>query len=146
MRWQQVLKRVPMVLRFSSSICEGAPPWSDGLCQLRRFSRRALRLSTSFAILCLRWPSPTNPQPQSFVGGGPGGGDFEVLDQFDADENGWLDRAERKDARIFVQENRPEHRGPGGPVPGGPGFIGPVPGGPGFGGPDFGPPPGFGPP
>lgn len=86
---------------------------------------------------------------------GMGGEDRKILKQFDSDESGWLNQAERKEAREFLKENPSERRGPGGPGgrggfggPGGPGFGGP--GGPGFGGPGFGggPPggPGFGPP
>ncbi|MCM2374996.1 CotH kinase family protein [Aporhodopirellula aestuarii] len=77
--------------------------------------------------------------------------DREILDQFDTDKNGWLNDAEREQAREFVKENPAQRGGPGG---GGPGFGGPGGGGPGGGGPGgggpggpgFGPPSGFGPP
>lgn len=68
-------------------------------------------------------------------GFGPGGPmgrrTIDVLDQFDVDQNGLLDREERAAARSHLEENRGAGGGPfGGPGPGG--------GGPGRGGP-FGP-------
>lgn len=59
---------------------------------------------------------------------GMGGGERKLLEQFDADKNGWLNNEERKQARVFIKENPAPQRGPGG-----------------FGGPGFGPPPGFDP-
>jgi len=61
--------------------------------------------------------------------GGPMGQETKVLAQFDANENGRLDDAERQEARAWLAENRPQRgrgRGPGG-GPGGPGGF---PGGP----------------
>jgi len=59
--------------------------------------------------------------------GGPGGmGTIAVLERCDADKNGRLDADERKAARAWLKENRPQRgRGPGGPGgfargPGGP--------------------------
>jgi hypothetical protein len=72
-------------------------------------------------------------------GGGPGGGpmgqETKVLTQFDADHNGRLDAEERKTARAWLAENRPQRggRGPGGmgrPGGGPGGFPGGGPGGP----------------
>ena len=65
---------------------------------------------------------------------GMGGEERQLLDQFDADQNGWLSSEERQQARDFVKANPAPRRGPGGLGPGGPD---------GFGGPGFGPPPGF---
>ncbi|MFU7559519.1 CotH kinase family protein [Stieleria sp. JC731] len=84
---------------------------------------------------------------------GMGGGDREILDQFDTDESGWLNQSERKEAREWLKDNPPERRGFGGPPGGPPGARGGFPG-PGFGPPpgaepggqNFGPPQGFGPP
>ncbi|MCB9940288.1 MAG: CotH kinase family protein [Planctomycetaceae bacterium] len=56
---------------------------------------------------------------------GMGGGERKLLEQFDADKNGWLNNEERKQARVFIKENPAPQRGPGG-----------------FGGPGSGPPPG----
>lgn len=100
-------------------------------------------------------------------GFGPGGEERKLVKQFDADENGWLNKAERKKALAFIQKNPTPRRGPGQAGPGGPGGGGPGGSGPGRGGPGvdqtggpspgfgprpdfgpggFGPPPGFGPP
>ncbi|MFO1078658.1 MAG: CotH kinase family protein [Planctomycetota bacterium] len=71
-------------------------------------------------------------------GGGPmGGANVQLVERFDADKNGRLDRAEREAAKKWLADN-PVRRGPGGP--GGRGGRG-GPGGPGA----FGGPPGFGP-
>ena len=43
---------------------------------------------------------------------GMGGEDREVLDQFDADQNGWLNNEERKQARDFLKANPAPRRGP----------------------------------
>ncbi len=58
--------------------------------------------------------------------------EIKLVKQFDKDGNGWLNAAERKAAREFLQKNRAEGRGPRGF--GGRGGRG-GPGGPGFGGP-----------
>lgn len=102
-------------------------------------------------VLGMAMSSSTRAQPP-----GMNGEERQLLDQFDADKNGWLNQEERKKARDFLKENPTRGRGPGGP--GGPGgrgpggFWGPDDRGPGgrgpggFGGPDFGGPggPGFG--
>lgn len=92
------------------------------------------------------------PEPQ-FGFGGPGGpGGFggpgnrrtrELVKQFDADGNGWLNAEERKPARELLKKERAEGRGGpgGGRGPGGPGGFGGPPGGPGAPG---GGPGGFG--
>ncbi|WP_254511219.1 CotH kinase family protein [Anatilimnocola floriformis] len=82
--------------------------------------------------------------------GGPGGGPFggaerKLLKEYDKDDNGVLNVAERKVAREFLK-TQPQQRGfgpPGGGGPGGPGGGGP--GGPGGGGPGGGGPGGGGP-
>src|SRR5262245_21151678 len=80
-------------------------------------------------------PRPGGPGGQGWQGGpggmgGPGMGPnnqtIAVLERFDADKNGRLDADERKAARAWLDENRPQRgRGPGGPGgfargPGGP--------------------------
>lgn len=52
-------------------------------------------------------------------GGGPNRQELELVDKFDADENGWLNDAERKKARAYLKENRNtgRFRGPGGRRP-----------------------------
>ncbi|TWU35334.1 CotH protein [Novipirellula aureliae] len=108
---------------------------------IRQSSFARSMLSMSFASLCLCCSASVNAQPPGF-----GGSDRELLDQFDTDQNGWLDREERKEARAFLQETPGQGRGgaglggPGGaPDFGGPGFGPPLGfGGPDFGGPDFG--------
>jgi spore coat protein CotH len=87
--------------------------------------------------------------PENFgPGGGPpgmpgGGAERKLLDEYDTNEDGWLNSTERAEARKFVKDNPTPHRGPGG----GRGGFGPPQG---FGPPGFGPPgfgsPGFGPP
>lgn len=63
------------------------------------------------------------------------GGSIEVKARFDADKNGVLDAGERKAARAWLKDNRPQRGGPGGPGGrGGRGAGGP-PGGFGPGGP-----------
>ena len=70
--------------------------------------------------------------PGGFPGGPMGGPELELIDRFDADGDGRLDRQERALAREAAREERPARgRGPGGP-PGGPG--GPGRGPAGFGG------------
>ncbi len=61
--------------------------------------------------------------------GGPGGlmgAELEVVDRFDTNEDGWLDREERDLARVWLKEERANGRGggwgPGGGRRGGPGF------------------------
>ncbi len=56
--------------------------------------------------------------------GGPRATKTAVAERFDADGNGWLDRAERDKARAWVAENV-RRRGPGGPGGRGPGGGGP---------------------
>ncbi|MBL8750070.1 MAG: CotH kinase family protein [Planctomycetes bacterium] len=62
--------------------------------------------------------------------GGPMGQNLEVVERFDRDGNHRLDAAERKAARAWIVENRPQRPGPGGPGPGGFGPGGFGPGGP----------------
>ena len=76
-------------------------------------------------LLVLVYPNIALAQPPGSGGSGPGREDREVLDQFDADENGWLNSSERKKARTFLRANPAEQRGLGGPGLGGPGFRGP---------------------
>lgn len=79
-------------------------------------------------------PVPPQPpqgfpgEPGGFPGGGPGGPGgpvnrepVKVLAQFDADRNGWLDAAERTEARAWLAQNRPRGRGMRGAPPGGAG-------------------------
>lgn len=112
-----------------------------------------------FVVLPLLAQDPAGGFP--FGPGGPGGPrseDQKVLAQFDADQNGRLDAAERQQAKAWLAENRPQRQqgmrggrgsGPGdagpGAFPGGqPGVGGPGAGGPGFGGPGAGGPGGGG--
>ena len=92
-------------------------------------------------------PGQGNEQPPNFPGGGfpggpggfpggpggfggPGGIQREVVKDFDANNDGWLNDEEIVKARKWVQENPvPRGRGPGGF--GGPGGPGGFPGGPG---------------
>ncbi|WP_202907543.1 CotH kinase family protein [Mariniblastus fucicola] len=118
-----------------------------------------------FLLVAFSWLAvvTTPVAAQGPPGGGPPGGPneekVELMDQFDADENGVLDKRERAKARKFLKSNEPAagnrgqrggRRGPPGEgqgQPGGPGFDGPPGGGPPGGGfPPFGGPPGFGPP
>src|SRR5512132_4147875 len=104
----------------------------------------------SLLCCCLLWtPAPAQEgppggpgfgEPPPFGPDGPGPGGFggmmqpevKLTKQFDKDGNGWLNAAERKAAREFLQKERAEGRGPRGF--GGRGGRG-GPGGPGFGGP-----------
>src|SRR5688572_11658686 len=88
------------------------------------------------ALPLLAQDPPQRPGPGGPGGMGPGGPGgmgpmnqtIAVLERCDADKNGRLDADERKAARAWLKENRPQRgRGPGGPG--------------GFGGPG-GPPPG----
>ena len=81
------------------------------------------------------FPEPQFGPPGGFGPGGPMGGDKKVVAQFDKDNDGRLNKEERKAAREFLKSN--PGRGPGGP--GGPGPFG----GGGPGGPPGGPPGGF---
>jgi len=88
-------------------------------------------LFASFAALNAQDP-PVGPPGGGFPGGpgGPGGmgQSLQVKERFDADKNGRLDAEERKAARAWVKENRPQ-RGRRGGGPGGPGGFGGPPGG-----------------
>lgn len=54
---------------------------------------------------------------------------IELLPRFDRDKNGRLDPDERKEARAWLKDNRPQRgRGPGRRGPDGPGGFGPPPG------------------
>ena len=75
-------------------------------------------------------PDPGRGGPQGFGGpGGPGGfgpggprEDRKLVEQFDNDDNGWLDRTERAEARAAAQSEPGARRGfgpPGGPRGGG---------------------------
>lgn len=59
--------------------------------------------------------------------GGPGGEERQLVKQFDANGDGWLNAEERAAAREFLKQNPAPQRGPGGGGAGGPG------GGPGAG-------------
>ena len=92
---------------------------------------------------------PAQP-PQRGPGGGPNAPDIEIVKDFDADGDGVLNTAERKEARASLKKNAARQQprgaraqrggrglgGPGGPPPGGGpgGFGGPPPGGGGGGG------------
>jgi len=102
-----------------------------------------LTLACALAAQDPQGPPPGDPgfgPPGGFGPGGPGGqggpggpmgGSIEVKDRFDADKNGVLDATERKAARAWLKDNRPQRGGPGGPGGRG-GFGGPGgPGGPG---------------
>jgi hypothetical protein len=70
------------------------------------------------AALCAQEPPPGGFPPDGPFGrGGPGGpmaGDMAVLERFDHDRSGWLDAAERKEAREWLLEHRSQQqRGPG---------------------------------
>lgn len=65
------------------------------------------------------------PPPAPGFGGPPGGGmneEIKVVEQFDTDDNGWLDSAERSKAREYVKEQRSSRRGGFGRRGGGPPF------------------------
>ncbi|WP_417382443.1 CotH kinase family protein [Gimesia sp.] len=47
--------------------------------------------------------------------GGPGGEEQKLVKQFDQDQDGMLNNAERQTARQYLKENPPQQRGPGGP-------------------------------
>ncbi len=70
---------------------------------------------------------PGGPGP-----GGPGGQERKLVAKFDHDKNGWLDKAERAEARTEAKSSG-GFGGPGGRGPGGPGGPGGMrgPGGPG---------------
>lgn len=55
--------------------------------------------------------------------GGPGSEEQKLVKQFDQDQDGVLNNAERQAARQYLKENPPQRRGPGGP-----GGFGPPPG------------------
>ncbi len=61
-------------------------------------------------------------------GGPPGGQDMEVLERFDNDKNGWLNREERGQAREFLNSEEGKQLRPRGPF--GRGGRGPGPDGP----------------
>jgi hypothetical protein len=64
------------------------------------------------AIVGLNRPTPAAPRPA--------GAREKVAARFDADGNGWLDRAERDRARAYLEtlaEESPRGAGPGGPLP-----------------------------
>lgn len=90
-------------------------------------------LFAAIAVLPLAGTAQEGPPGGGFPGGpgGPGGMNqsIEVKAQFDQDKNGRLDAAERKAARAWLKENRPQRgrRGPGGMggPGGGPGGFGP---------------------
>jgi spore coat protein CotH len=109
-------------------------------------NRTYIPLLAAFFLLCgclLLDPAAAQEGPPagsgfgepSFGPDGPGPGgmmqpEIKLVKQFDKDGNGWLNAAERKAAREFLQKERAEGRGPRGFGPrGGPGG----PGGPGFG-------------
>jgi hypothetical protein len=82
---------------------------------------------------------PEGPGPGGFGPGGPGfgppgGAERKIVKDFDKDGDGWLNKAERKEARPTAASGQRGPGGPGGP-PGGPGGFGPPGGGP----PGFGP-------
>jgi hypothetical protein len=56
--------------------------------------------------------------------GGPGAPDREILADFDANEDGWLNDEERSEARVWLKENPAQGRGGRGPFGGGPGGFG----------------------
>jgi hypothetical protein len=56
--------------------------------------------------------------------GGPGAPDREILADFDANEDGWLNDEERAEARVWLKENPAQGRGGRGPFGGGPGGFG----------------------
>jgi len=88
-----------------------------------------LLVTFSLGALPRTQEGPPGGPPGGFFGGGPGGpgGMRErtaVKDRFDHDKNGRLDAEERKAARAWLKENRPQRgRGPGGR--GGPPGMGP---------------------
>jgi hypothetical protein len=119
-----------------------------------------LTLATALAAQEPQGPPPGGPDfgpPGGFGPGAPGGpggpgglmgASVEVKARFDANKDGVLDAAERKAARAWLKDNRPQRGGPGGR--GGRGGFGGPPGGPegpggpggpgGSGGPDSGEP------
>src|SRR5688500_12750591 len=88
--------------------------------------------------------NPPATRPGGFGGGfggfgGPMGGQQErkIVDQFDQDKNGWLNKEERAAARAFIlkeRANAPQGRRGGGGGGGGGGGFGGGGGGGGFGG------------
>src|SRR5262245_58665048 len=96
-----------------------------------------------FALAALAAQDPAGPGGFGPPGGpegmgGPQQGDLEVVARFDADHDGRLDAEERKDARAWLHDTRPQRgrggRGGGPPgLPGGPFGGAPFPGGPGPG-------------
>ena len=80
---------------------------------------------------------PPGGFPGGFPGGGPPGfgGELALVERFDTDSDGRLDRAERQAAREAAQSERPARGGRGGPGRGGPPGGGPFGGGPFGGGP-----------
>ncbi len=67
--------------------------------------------NTLLVVLLGAWSAPLSlAQPP-----GMGGQEREILDQFDADQNSWLNKEERQEARTFLKENPPPRRGFGGP-------------------------------
>ena len=66
-------------------------------------------------------PGPPPGGPGGFPGGPMGGPELKLVERFDADGDGRLDREERTLARKAAQDERParEGRGPGGRGPGG---------------------------
>ncbi|MEQ1634537.1 MAG: CotH kinase family protein [Planctomycetota bacterium] len=113
-------------------------------------TRRLLALVAGAAALCTQFSTATTQEPPDGPFGGPGGpGGFggpggpggpasareqKIVERFDADKNGRLDRDERQAARQWLKEQ--PQRGPGGRGgrggPGGPGgFPAGFPGGPG---------------
>ncbi len=69
---------------------------------------------SAVVLLLVSMSSPLFAQPPQGRGGPPGG--FrgvkrELLDQFDANTDGWLNQEERAAARKFIKENPPERRG-----------------------------------
>jgi hypothetical protein len=105
------------------------------------------RLASLLLIAALTGVAPAAQGPPQMGPGGPGGPnqpERKILEQFDADKNGWLDATERKAARAFLA-TAPAAGGPGGRMggmgggrgggrggPGGPGgaVSGPAPAGP----------------
>ncbi|MFM7845224.1 MAG: hypothetical protein ACKPEY_13460, partial [Planctomycetota bacterium] len=86
------------------------------------------------------FPGGPGGVPRGGPGGFPGGQEMKVRERFDANQDGYLDRDERREARAQLAQERPAGggrggmmgRGPGGGVPGG--FPGPGGGFPGPGG------------
>jgi CotH kinase protein len=128
-------------------------PFANGITMLKsRKKRNALAVACAIAIvgtpaLLLLAQSPEGPGGGIFGGfgfgfggpggpGGPGGQERKLVAKFDHDKDGWLDRAERAEARAEAKSNGSfggpgGGRGPGGPGgmrgPGGPGGARPIP-------------------